>query len=78
MVSWRLVFTKQAKRDAKKIAQSGFKPQAGRLLDLLKEDPYRNLPPYEKSSWEIFPALIPEESTYSTAWSTKFSMTSRR
>ncbi len=48
MVSWRLVFTKQAKRDAKKIAQCGFKPQANRLLDLLKEDPYRNPPPYEK------------------------------
>jgi toxin YoeB len=48
MVSWRLVFTKQAKRDAKKIAESGFKPQAGRLLDLLQEDPYRNPPPYEK------------------------------
>jgi len=47
-VSWRLVFTKQAKKDAKKIAQSGLKPQANRLLDLLREDPYRNPPPYEK------------------------------
>ena len=48
MVNWRLVFTKQAKKDAQKIAQSGLKPQANRLLDLLKEDPYRNPPPYEK------------------------------
>ena len=48
MVSWRLIFTHQAKRDAKKIAQSGFKPQASRLLELLQEDPYRNPPPYEK------------------------------
>jgi Txe/YoeB family toxin of toxin-antitoxin system len=47
-VSWRLVFTKQAKKDAKKIAQSGLKTQANRLLDLLREDPYRNPPPYEK------------------------------
>jgi len=47
-VSWRLVFTKQAKKDAKKISQSGLKPQANRLLDLLREDPYRNPPPYEK------------------------------
>jgi len=47
-VSWRLVFTKQAQKDAKKIAKSGLKPQANRLLDLLKEDPYRNPPPYEK------------------------------
>jgi Txe/YoeB family toxin of toxin-antitoxin system len=47
-VSWRLVFTKQAKKDAKKIVQSGLKPQANRLLDLLRKDPYRNPPPYEK------------------------------
>lgn len=47
-MSWRLIFTKQAKKDAKKIAQSGLKPQAGRLFDLLREDPYRNPPPYEK------------------------------
>ncbi len=47
-MSWRLVFTKLAKKDAKKIAQAGFKPQANRLLDLIREDPYRNPPPYEK------------------------------
>ena len=47
-MSWRLVFTKQAKKDAKKIAQSGLKTQASRLLDLLRKDPYRNPPPYEK------------------------------
>ena len=48
MVSWRLVFTKQAQKDAKKIAQSGLKPQAERLLELLIENPYKNPPPYEK------------------------------
>jgi toxin YoeB len=47
-VSWRLVFTRQAKKDAKKIAQTGLKPQTNRLLDMLREDPYRNPPPYEK------------------------------
>ena len=47
-MSWRLVFTKQAQKDAKKIAKSGLKPQVNRLLNLLKEDPYRNPPPYEK------------------------------
>jgi toxin YoeB len=47
-VSWRLVFTRQAKKDAKKILQTGLKPQTNRLLDLLREDPYRNPPPYEK------------------------------
>jgi len=47
-VSWRLVFTRQAKKDAKKIVQTGLKPQTNRLLDFLREDPYRNPPPYEK------------------------------
>ena len=47
-MSWRMIFTKQAKKDARKIAQSGLKPQTMRLLDLLREDPYRNPPPYEK------------------------------
>lgn len=48
MVSWQLVFTKQAQKDAKKIAPSGLKPQAERLLEILKEDPFKNPPPYEK------------------------------
>ena len=47
-MSWQLVFTKQAQKDAKKIAQSGLKPQVNRLLDLLRVDPYQNPPPYEK------------------------------
>ena len=47
-MSWQLVFTKQAQKDAKKISQSGLKPQASRLLDILREDPYQNPPPYEK------------------------------
>jgi Txe/YoeB family toxin of toxin-antitoxin system len=48
MVSWRLVFTKQAQKDAKKIAHAGLKPQAERLLELLKENPYKKPPPYEE------------------------------
>ncbi len=45
---WQAVFTKQAQKDAKKIARSGLKPNAERLLQILKEDPYRTPPPYEK------------------------------
>lgn len=48
MVNWRLVFTKQAQKDSKKIAQSGLRPQAERLLEILKENPFLNPPPYEK------------------------------
>jgi len=47
-VSWRIVFTKQAIKDAKKIAQSGLKPKVYQLLELLKEGPYQTPPPYEK------------------------------
>jgi len=48
MVSWQLVFTRQAQKDAKKIAHSGLKPQAERLLEIIKENPFNNPPPYEK------------------------------
>jgi toxin YoeB len=47
-VSWRLVFTRQAKRDAKKITRSGLKPQTEKLLEILKDDPYHTPPPFEK------------------------------
>ena len=47
-MSWRLVFTRQARKDAKKIAQAGLKTTASRLLDVLRENPYRKPPPYEK------------------------------
>ena len=47
-MSWRLVFTRQARRDAKKLARSGLKPQAQRLLDILRDNPFQTPPPYEK------------------------------
>jgi len=46
-VSWRLVYTKQARKDASKLSRSGLKPQAERLLGILREDPYRTPPHYE-------------------------------
>ena len=47
-MSWRLVYTKQSKKDAKKLSSSGLKPQAEKLLAILQEDPYRTPPPYER------------------------------
>jgi Txe/YoeB family toxin of toxin-antitoxin system len=47
-VSWTLVYTTQARRDAKKLGRSGLKPQAQKLLDILARDPYQTPPPYEK------------------------------
>ena len=48
MVSWELVFAKQALKDAKKVAASGLKPKAQELLALLAINPFQNPPPYEK------------------------------
>jgi len=47
-VSWAVVYTKQAQKDARKIASSHLKPQTQALLDLLAQDPFQNPPPYEK------------------------------
>lgn len=47
-MSWQLVFTKQAQKDAKKISEADLKYQASRLLDVIREDPFQNPPPYEK------------------------------
>ena len=48
MVSWAVVFAKQALKDAKKLAASGLKPKAQELLALLANDPFSNPPPFEK------------------------------
>lgn len=47
-MSWRLVFTKQAQKDAKKLALSGLKPKAQELLAILAQDPFQRPPPFEK------------------------------
>lgn len=47
-MSWTVVYTNQAKRDAKKLARSDLKPQAERLLKILTKNPYQTPPPYEK------------------------------
>ena len=48
MVSWALVYAKQALRDAKKVKTGGLKEQAQALLDVLENDPFQNPPPFEK------------------------------
>ncbi|TYC53215.1 Txe/YoeB family addiction module toxin [Marinobacter sp. BW6] len=47
-MTWKLVYTKHAQKDAKKLASSGLKPKAQELLALIAEDPYRKPPPFEK------------------------------
>ena len=48
MVKWKLVFTKQALKDAKKINSAGLKPRAEKILSILGKKPLQNPPPYEK------------------------------
>jgi len=45
---WRIVYTKQAQKDAKKIATAGLKPKAERLLAILSKNPFQTPPPFEK------------------------------
>jgi len=45
---WKLVYTKQALKDAKKLSSSGLRAKAEELLDILSRNPYQNPPPYEK------------------------------
>lgn len=47
-MTWKLVYTSQAQKDAKKLATSGLKPKVQELLALIAEDPYRKPPPLEK------------------------------
>ena len=47
-MSWRLPYTKQARKDARKLAAAGLRPQAQTLLDVLQQDPFQSPPSYEK------------------------------
>ena len=45
---WKLYFTRQAKKDAKKLAAAGFKRRAEELIAVIQNDPYQSPPPFEK------------------------------
>ena len=47
-MTWQIVYTAQARKDAKKIAGAGLRPKVEVLLNLLREDPFRPVPPFEK------------------------------
>lgn len=47
-MNWRVVFTKQAQKDAKKLSSAGLKAKAEELPEILRQNPYQNPPPYEK------------------------------
>ncbi len=47
-MSWTLVFTKHAQKDAKKLSSAGFRPKAEKLINILRKNPYQTPPPFEK------------------------------
>ena len=47
-MTWKIVYTKHAQKDAKKIAQTNLKKKAQELLSLLEQDPFQNPPQFEK------------------------------
>ena len=56
-MSWTLVFSKHAQKDARKLVESGLKPKAEQLLAVLRENPYQNPPPYERLVGDLTGAL---------------------
>jgi toxin YoeB len=57
VVSWTIVFTKQAQKDAKKIAASNLKTQTQRLLEILAINPFQDPPPFEKLVGDLSGAI---------------------
>ena len=45
---WRVVFTKQAQKDAKKLPAADLRQKAEKLIEILRENPYQTPPPFEK------------------------------
>jgi Txe/YoeB family toxin of toxin-antitoxin system len=55
-VTWQLVYTKQAQKDANKLASAGLKPEALELLEILQKNPFQIPQPYEKLVGDLFGA----------------------
>ena len=56
MVKYKLVYTTQAQRDAKKISRSGLREKAEKILAILENNPYQSIPPYEKLLGDLYGA----------------------
>lgn len=47
-MNWKLVYTSQAQKDAKKLSTAGLRPKAETILNILEKDPFKTPPPFEK------------------------------
>ena len=52
-MTWELYFTRQARKDARKLVSAGLKEKAERLLEIVQGNPYQNPPPYEKLTGDL-------------------------
>ena len=52
-MSWRVVYTKHAQKDARKLARSNLKTKAQQLLAIIEQDPFQTPPPFEKLTGDI-------------------------
>ncbi len=57
MVKWKLIFTKQAAKDSKKLISSGLKEKAELILKILEEDPFQSPPSFEKLKGDLLGAF---------------------
>ena len=55
MSPWRVVFSKQAQKDARRLSSAGLRSKAERLLSILAADPFRKPPPFEKLLGDLRP-----------------------
>lgn len=53
LVNWKLVYTRQAQKDANKLAAAGLKVKAVELLEILERNPFETPPPYEKLKGDL-------------------------
>jgi Txe/YoeB family toxin of toxin-antitoxin system len=57
-VNWKIVFTRQAQKDAQKLSATGLRPKAEQLLKLLRADPFQSPPPFEKLVGDLSGAYL--------------------
>ena len=52
-MSWQIYYTRQAQKDARKLASSNLRPQAEKLIEILKKDPFQSPPSFEKLKGDL-------------------------
>jgi len=77
LVSWRLVFTKQAQKDAQKLAAAGLRRKVEKLFAILPVNPFQNSPPYEKLVGDLAGAYSRRIAIFNIGLSIRF-MSKRR